>query len=54
MNDIPNPGSDEAIEQGCTCPVMDNNHGEGMGEGRFWIASDCKLHGHGVKAKGDK
>jgi hypothetical protein len=41
-----NPGSDEAIEKGCTCPVMDNvsdwryrlqllylNHNTGVGDG---------------------
>ena len=21
-----NPGSDDAIKAGCTCPVLDNNH----------------------------
>ena len=31
----PNPGSDDAIEQGCRCPVMDNAHGHGyLGRGR--------------------
>ena len=24
-----NPGSDEAIAAGCTCPVIDNGHGRG-------------------------
>ncbi len=36
----PTPGSDEAVEQGCTCPVLDNR-------GRvteFWISADCHLH----------
>lgn len=49
----PNPGSDEAIEQGCTCPVYDNARGKGiMGEEDFgfWIDSSCPLHGN----KGDK
>jgi len=49
----PNPGSREAIEQGCTCPVLDNYHGKGwMGgveceDGRtvFAINLNCKLHG---------
>ena len=22
-----NPGSDEALDKGCLCPVLDNNHG---------------------------
>jgi len=26
----PNPGSSEAIKQGCACPVLDNNHGHGF------------------------
>jgi len=49
----PNPGSDAAIKQGCTCPVLDNAHGRGiMGEEDFgfWIDSSCPLHGN----KGDK
>lgn len=50
MNDkskTPNPGSDEAVKQGCKCPVLDNARGKGyMGiEGTFWINENCKLHG---------
>lgn len=48
----PNPGSDEAIEQGCTCPVYDNARGKGiMGEERFgfWLDKYCPLHGKGAK-----
>ncbi len=41
---IPNPGSDEAIDQGCICPVLDNSHGKGFGNGRFWITDGCPLH----------
>lgn len=42
----PNPGSDTAIEQGCTCPVLDNGHGNGyLGQsGVFWISEDCQIH----------
>jgi len=44
-----NPGSDEAIEQGCTCPVLDNGHGKGVGGNGekfgWWITADCPLHG---------
>lgn len=29
MAKTPNPGSDEAIAQGCLCPVIDNGHGKG-------------------------
>lgn len=39
----PNPGSDEALDQGCRCPVLDNSHGRGPGP--FWINGDCPLHG---------
>lgn len=27
---VPNPGSDEAVERGCTCPVIDNHYGSGV------------------------
>ena len=43
---IPNPGSDEAIEQGCICPVLDNAHGrEECTLGLWWIRVGCPLHG---------
>ena len=44
----PHPGSPEAVAQGCTCPIIDNNHGEGFvydGAVMFWYADDCPLHG---------
>lgn len=49
----PNPGSQEAIEQGCKCPVMDNARGKGIpvpnGDGTysaaFWMSGDCPIHG---------
>lgn len=47
----PNPGSDEALKQGCRCPVLDNNHGQGLppykgkGGNVFWMTMDCPLHG---------
>ncbi len=44
---IPNPGSDEAIERNCTCPVMDNHYGKGIyfeGKYIFWYDSGCELH----------
>lgn len=42
----PNPGSDEAVEKGCTCPVLDNGRGdEKLGNTRgFWITENCPLH----------
>ena len=47
----PNPGSQEAIEQGCKCPVMDNRRGKGVyidknGEPVFWYSGICKIHKH--------
>lgn len=42
----PNPGSDEAIKQGCSCPVLDNAHGKGMCDGTvFWVNRTCPIHG---------
>lgn len=40
----PNPGSDEALAKGCTCPVIDNGRGHGRGDGNFWINEGCPLH----------
>ena len=43
-----NPGSDEAIAQGCTCPVLDNGRGRGAyqvdGKWQFWVSTGCPLH----------
>lgn len=44
VNNKPNPGSKEAQDEGCTCPVLDNNHGKGV-NGSFWMNGDCPLHG---------
>ncbi len=51
-NAVPNPGSQEAINRGCTCPVIDNHHGEGvpMGGGSgvsFWMNAGCPVHAPG-------
>ena len=41
----PNPGSDAALDRGCTCPVLDNGHGRiNGGKGPFWITANCPLH----------
>lgn len=45
----PNPGSPQAVELGCLCPVMDNNHGDGFlcdGQEAFYYNEYCALHGH--------
>ena len=55
MTDVPNPGSDTAIDQGCTCPVLDNGHGLGLlggiadaaGSPLFVMDVGCPLHGAG-------
>jgi hypothetical protein len=42
------PGSEAAVKAGCTCPVIDNHHGQGVmlkGEVAFWRHADCPLHG---------
>lgn len=47
-NQVGNPGSKEAIEQGCTCPVMDNAHGKGVpqkGGVMLWQNEHCPIHG---------
>lgn len=50
MPQEPNPGSDEAIDNGCKCPVLDNGHGAGCGrvgdngEPLFWVTRGCPLH----------
>ena len=38
------PGSDEAVAQGCKCPILDNQE---MPEERKWVNGDCPLHGKG-------
>ena len=36
------PGSDEAYEQGCKCPILDNQE---MPNHKKWVNGDCPLHG---------
>lgn len=58
----PSPGSDAAVEVGCTCPVMDNAHGNGVPWPRedgkdpkdypsFWINESCPIHTLGKEPK---
>ena len=47
MKRVLNPGSDEAIDAGCTCPVLDNHHGKGIpinGRITFYINEGCPIH----------
>lgn len=45
-NDMPNPGSEAALDRGCICAVLDNGHGAGyMGQpGIFVVTAGCPLH----------
>lgn len=50
MSDSPNPGSERARKEGCTCPRYDNRHGKGYfverdGTPKFILREDCPLHG---------
>ena len=42
----PVPGSIEAIDQGCECPILDNNYGTSSPwpPNGWWINEDCPLH----------
>ena len=47
---IPNPGTQDAIDMGCTCPVIDNHYGKGTpldddGGVAFWYVQECPIHG---------
>jgi hypothetical protein len=43
---IPNPGSDEALDRGCRCAVLDNNHGKyaPWPPDDWWISESCPLY----------
>ena len=43
---LPNPGSDEAVRLGCECPRMDNGNGRGyLGNPNVFVYSlECPLH----------
>lgn len=54
----PLPGSREAVELGCTCPVMDNCHGKGMyisedGHPVYAYSGGCLLHAPAEYSEGD-
>jgi len=54
-NAAPNPGSQEAINWGCTCPAFDNHYGDGvpMNSGvHFWVNSRCPVHAPEERLKG--
>jgi len=39
---LPNPGSVEAYERGCICPILDNEYGRGRGP--WWYNAGCPVH----------
>lgn len=41
------PGSPEAVADGCTCPVMDN---EDMPMNKKWVNANCPIHGRKTTA----
>jgi hypothetical protein len=49
----PNPGSAQAVNLGCRCPVIQNHWGAGvkqLGGGRkFWVAEECPLHAERIR-----
>ena len=47
----PNPGTQEALNMGCTCPVIDNHYGKGyFGDGESYIyIEDCPIHNEEFK-----
>jgi hypothetical protein len=50
--ETPAPGSDDALACGCTCPIVLNRHGEGIGQVGaepcfwYWLDHRCLVHGH--------
>lgn len=38
------PGSLFATDNGCVCPVMDNHHGAGLGNGQYIYTQGCRVH----------
>lgn len=48
MVPVPAPGSDAALDAGCTCPVVDNGHGRcPLPDGNWWVAAGCPVHAPG-------
>ncbi len=55
---VPNPGSDAALEQGCICAVLDNCHGKfaPWPPNGWYITGGCPVHapGHSEDIDDDK
>jgi hypothetical protein len=43
------PGSTESVQRGCTCAILDNNHGyvAPWSPDGWWITAGCPLHAPG-------
>lgn len=56
----PFPGSREALDAGCICPVLDNGHGNlslAQDRGGWWITVGCPIHSpppSHTRSKGDE
>ena len=48
LKSTPKPGSQEAIDAGCKCPVLDNACGTGyLGmPGVYVMSANCSIHGY--------
>ena len=51
VRERPIPGTRLAVEAGCTCPILDNNHGQmaPFPPDGWWITEACPLHDPAVK-----
>lgn len=51
MKQIPAPGTEDAQNQGCTCPVMDNEYGRGYhGQAGIYVyTAGCPVHRPKIK-----
>lgn len=51
----PNPGTQEAQDKNCICPVIDNHYGKGRfgNEEVFIYNTECQLHTAEIEIKED-
>ena len=52
----PHPGTNEAIEAGCLCPILDNRHGRGhfmAPDGVYGYNEGCPIHWPKPEARND-
>lgn len=67
-NGVPNPGSDDARKQLCSCAISDNHYGLGFPYGEptgidadgkpirtncFWMSQDCPIHGTNARLRAE-